>query len=70
VVALNTLYCAAILRRQGTAALVGGVLAALYGVLDTILKAEDSPCWGPCALVALSVTMVLTRRIHEPHAEV
>ncbi len=72
VVALNTLYCAAILRRRGTSALVGGVLAALYGVLYTILKAEDYALLGGTLLllVALSVTMVLTRRIHEPHAEV
>jgi inner membrane protein len=72
VVALNTLYCAAILRRRGTAVLVGGVLAALYGVLYTILKAEDYALLGGTALllVALAVTMVLTRRIHEPRAGV
>jgi len=72
VVALNTLYCAAILRRRGTAALVGVVLAALYGVLYTILKAEDFALLGGTLLllVALSVTMILTRRIHEPHAGV
>jgi len=46
VVALNTLYCAAILRRRATAALVGGVLAAIYGVLYTILKAEDFALLG------------------------
>jgi inner membrane protein len=72
VVALNALYCAAILRRRGPAALVGGVLAALYGVLYTILKAEDYALLGGTLLllVALSVTMVLTRRIHEPRAGV
>jgi inner membrane protein len=72
VVALNTLYCAAILQRRGTAALVGVVLAALYGVLYTILKAEDFALLGGTLLllVALSVTMVLTRRIHEPQAGV
>jgi inner membrane protein len=72
VVALDTLYCAAILRRRATAALVGGVLAALYGVLYTILKAEDYALLGGTALllVALAVTMVLTRRIHEPRAGV
>jgi inner membrane protein len=72
VVSLNTLYCAAILRRRGTAALVGGILAALYGVLYTILKAEDFALLGGTLLllVALSVTMVLTRRIHEPRAGV
>jgi inner membrane protein len=72
VVALNTLYCAAILRRRGTAALVGGILAAIYGVLYTILKAEDFALLGGTALllVALAVTMVLTRRLHEPRAKV
>ena len=67
VVALNTLYCAAILRRRGTAALVGGVLTALYGVLYTILKAEDFALLGGTVLliVALAVTMFLTRRIHD-----
>ena len=72
VVALNTLYCAAILRRRATAALVGGVLAAIYGVLYTILKAEDFALLGGTALllVALAVTMALTRRLHEPRARV
>lgn len=72
VVALNTLYCAAILRRRAPAALVGGVLAAIYGVLYTILKAEDFALLGGTALllVAVAVTMVLTRRIHEPRAGV
>ena len=67
VVALNTLYCAAILRRRATAALVGGVLTAIYGVLYTILKAEDFALLGGTVLliIALSVTMFLTRRIHE-----
>lgn len=72
VVALNTLYCAAILRRRAPAALVGGVLAAIYGVLYTILNAEDFALLGGTALllVAVAVTMVLTRRIHEPRAGV
>jgi inner membrane protein len=72
VVALNTLYCAAILRRRGTAVLVGGILAAIYGVLYTILKAEDYALLGGTTvlLVALAVTMMLTRRIHEPRAHV
>jgi inner membrane protein len=72
VVALNTLYCAAILRRRATAALVGGVLAAIYCVLYTILKAEDFALLGGTVLlvVALAVTMVLTRRLHEPRAKV
>lgn len=71
VVAINTFYCAAILPRRSTAALVGGVLAAIYAVLYTILKAEDFALLGGTLLlvVALSVTMYLTRRIHEPHAE-
>ena len=70
VVALNTLYCAAILRRRTTAALVGGILAAIYCVLYTILKAEDYALLGGTALllVALAVTMALTRRLHEPRA--
>ena len=68
VVAINTLYCAAILPRRSTALLVGGVLAAIYGVLYTILKAEDFALLGGTLLlvVALSITMYLTRRIHEP----
>jgi len=71
VIALNTLYCAAILRRGATAALVGGILAAIYGVLYTILTAEDYALLGGTALllVALAVTMALTRRIHEPRAQ-
>lgn len=69
VIVINTLYCAAILPRRSTAAIVGGVLAAIYGVLYTILKAEDYALLGGTLLlvVALSVTMYLTRRIHEPH---
>ena len=68
VVAINTLYCAAILPRRSTAVLVGGVLTAIYGVLFTILKAEDFALLGGTVLlvIALSVTMYVTRRIHQP----
>ena len=67
VVVINTLYCAAILRRRSTAALVGGVLTAIYGILFMILKAEDFALLGGTLLLvaALSFTMYLTRRIHE-----
>ena len=68
VVVINTLYCAAILPRRSTSILVGGVLTAIYGILYTILKAEDFALLGGTALlvVALTVTMYFTRRIHEP----
>jgi inner membrane protein len=68
VVVINTLYCGAILRRRMTAALVGVVLSAIYGVLYTILKAEDFALLGGTLLllVALVVTMYFTRRIHLP----
>ena len=67
-VVINTLYCAAILPRRSTSILVGGVLTAIYGILYTILKAEDFALLGGTALlvVALTVTMYFTRRIHEP----
>jgi inner membrane protein len=70
VVVINTLYCAAILGRRSTAALLGMVLAAIYGVLYTILQAEDYALLGGTLLlvVALAVTMYFTRRSHEPHA--
>jgi len=63
VVVLNTLYCAAILRRTGIAAVVGSVLAAIYGVLYLILEAEDFALLGGTALLvaALAVTMWFTR---------
>ena len=68
VVVINTLYCAAILPRRSISILVGVVLAAIYGILYTILKAEDFALLGGTALlvVALTVTMYFTRRIHEP----
>jgi inner membrane protein len=70
VVAINTLYCAAILRRRSTALLVGAVLTAIYGILFVILEAEDFALLGGTLLLvaALSVTMYLTRRINEPQA--
>lgn len=70
VVAINTLYCAAILRRRSTALLVGAVLTAIYGILFVILEAEDFALLGGTLLLvaALSVTMYLTRRINEPRA--
>ena len=43
VVGLNTLYCLAVLSRRELALLVGAVLSSTYGVLYTILVAEDSP---------------------------
>jgi len=68
VVVINTLYCSAILRRRSLVALVGGVLTAIYGILYTILKAEDFALLGGTLLlvVALMVTMYFTRRIHDP----
>ena len=66
VVVINTLYCAAILSRRSLALAVGGVLAAIYGILYTILRAEDYALLGGTALlvVALTVTMFFTRRIN------
>jgi len=68
VVVINTLYCGAILERFSTSAVVGAVLAAIYGVLFLILKAEDFALLGGTLLlvVALMVTMYFTRRVHEP----
>jgi inner membrane protein len=68
VVIINTVYCAAILPRRAISLLVGGVLAAIYGVLYTILKAEDFALLGGTLLLvaALVVTMYFTRRIHQP----
>ena len=66
VVVINTAYCASILPRRASSLLVGGVLAAIYGVLYTILKAEDYALLGGTGVlvVALVVTMFLTRKIH------
>ena len=67
VVAINTLYCAAILPRRAISVLVGGVLTAIYGILFLILQAEDFALLGGTLLlvVALTVTMYFTRGIHE-----
>jgi inner membrane protein len=67
VVVINTLYCAAIMRRLTASTLVGAVLAAIYGILYLILRAEDFALLGGTLLlvVALTVTMYFTRRIHE-----
>jgi len=68
VVLINTLYCAAILRRTSISAIVGAVLTAIYGILYLILQAEDFALLGGTLLlvVALTVTMFFTRKIHEP----
>jgi inner membrane protein len=68
VVAINTLYCAAILKRTSISAIVGAVLTAIYGILYLILRAEDFALLGGTLLlvVALIVTMFFTRRIHQP----
>jgi inner membrane protein len=68
VVVINTLYCAAILHSISTSAVVSAVLSAIYGVLYLILKAEDFALLGGTLLlvVALTVTMYFTRRIHQP----
>jgi len=68
VVVINTLYCAAILPKRSISVLVGAVLTAIYGILYTILKAEDFALLGGTLLlvVALTVTMYFTRRIHSP----
>ena len=72
VVLLNTLYCAAILERRGTAMLVGVVLTVIYGILFVILQAEDFALLGGTLLLvaALTVTMYFTRRIHKPRSVV
>jgi len=71
VIVINTAYCAAILPRRSLSVAVGGVLAAIYGVLYTILEAEDYALLGGTALlvVALAVTMFFTRRLHIPNSE-
>lgn len=68
VVVINTLYCAAILPRRSLAATVGGILTAIYAILFTILRAEDYALLGGTLLlvVALTVTMYFTRRMHDP----
>ncbi len=66
VVVINTLYCAAILPRRSLAAAVGAVLTAIYGILYTILKAEDFALLGGTLLLvlALTITMYFTRGMH------
>jgi inner membrane protein len=67
VVVINTLYLVAIMRRRTLATLVGAILAAIYGILYLILRADDYALLGGTLLlvVALVVTMYFTRRIHE-----
>lgn len=66
VVALNTLYCRAFLPRKRLALVVGGVLAAIYGVLYVILRAEDYALLSGSAVLvaALAVTMWVTRHLN------
>jgi inner membrane protein len=66
IVVINTLYCAAMLGSRKIGLVVGAVLAATYGVLYLILKAEDFALLGGTLLlvVALVVTMYLTRRVN------
>lgn len=68
VVMINSLYCAAIVKRTSISAIVGAVLTSIYGILYLILQAEDFALLGGTLLlvVALIVTMFFTRRIHEP----
>ncbi len=66
VVVINTLYCAAILPRRLLAVAVGAVLTAIYGILYTILKAEDFALLGGTLLLvlALTITMYFTKGMH------
>lgn len=68
IIVIITLYCTAILRKPRVALFVGGVLAAIYGVLYLILRAEDFALLGGTMLlvVALIVTMYVTRHINNP----
>ncbi len=65
VVGLVTHYCAAVLRGRGRAAVVGLVVAGLYGFLYVLLRNQDYALLvGSIGLFAvLAVVMVLTRRI-------
>lgn len=67
VIGMNSLYCAALLTRKSLAIAVGGVLTAIYGILYTILKAEDFALLSGTVLlvVALSVTMYFTKSLHK-----
>jgi len=62
---LNTAYCAAVLASWARAALIGGLLAGLYGVLYILLSLEAfSLLIGSLLLfVALAGVMYVTRRI-------
>jgi inner membrane protein len=65
VVAQVTLYARAVLAGSGRAAVLGAALAALYGWLYTLLRAEDfALLLGACGLfAALAAVMFLTRRL-------
>lgn len=65
VVVLNSSYCLAVLPRRALGALVAVVLIALYGVLFTILQAEDYALLSGTLLLvaALAATMFFTRRL-------
>ena len=64
-VGLITTYLVRVLRSVGVAAAFGTVLAALYGVLYALLKAEDYSLLGGSLLLfaLLGVVMLATRRI-------
>jgi len=57
VVVINTLYCAAILPRRSLAVTIGAVLTAIYGILYTILKAEDFALLGGTLLLVVALTV-------------
>lgn len=62
---LITLYSAAILRSRGRAAIIAGLLAAVYGALYVVLRLEDFALLaGTAALfAALAAVMYFTRNI-------
>ncbi len=66
VIALNTLYCSALLQTKKLALLVGSVLTGTYTVLYTILVAEDFALLGGTLVlvIALATTMFFTRKFH------
>jgi inner membrane protein len=65
IVGLITHYCAAVLRGTGRAAIIGLVVAGLYGFLYVLLRNQDYALLvGSLGLFAvLAVVMILTRRI-------
>lgn len=65
VTGLISAYCLSVLRSFGRAAIVGGVLAALYGYFYVLLQLEDYALLvGSVGLFAsLAIVMYLTRRI-------